>query len=766
MLAKFKALNTEETRKSVVYTDEGERHIIDTFQAKKLDPDVDVNLSGHWEKVDGFIFDYYVWVIDEAGVDVDIIVDSDKNMSTFLDDLILALTLGIGSRTNYALKLEDAVRIVAAEFMGGGYESYKWEQVPDIFQQKLSDSILDLAWAYISGGASGVSLLVTELLYESMDEAGIDVLAYATLPGALLEALESVVTAVVASLAISGVDDLLTLFENGSMLFAAHHPELCLAWLQMQDPNYTPEGHRLFVIDSYRIVHINCPVDVSVYNSRNELVAQIINDVPQKIEGSTIIAEFTADGEKRIYLPADDDFRVEITATGDGVLNYAVSEYSYAAAGYVKLTNYNNIPIQTGNVLNASVGKYSDTDAQDTADGSDTMYTLTIDGSDLTPTSVKQGEDAQSATYLVTAQPGNTESGYVNGGGVYVEGSFAQVSARPYDDCAFEGWYVGDTLVSTDAVYRFQVNAHTDLIAKFDGTRPPMPQDTQDPQPSEPSKYAVTASASKGGTIDPAGTQLISEGDSVTYTITADHYYKIGDVLVDGVSVGALESYTFSSVKAAHTIEVIFEEDIPFWEFSDTSSSDNTSSAGNKLADLANTYLFSYTDVLPRDWFYNDVTWAWQRGLADGGLTYQPLVNASRGTIVEFLWRLDGRMPVYEAPFTDTDEMSAAWASSVGVVNGYGNGKFGPTDDVTREQLAAILYRYAQHRGINVTARGNLSGFADDGKVSFWAADAMQWAVGAGIINGRTDGTLDPQGNATRAELATMLRRFATQFGV
>ena len=101
-----------------------------------------------------------------------------------------------------------------------------------------------------------------------------------------------------------------------------------------------------------------------------------------------------------------------------------------------------------------------------------------------------------------------------------------------------------------------------------------------------------------------------------------------------------------------------------------------------------------------------------------------------------------------------------AWASANGIVKGYDTGLFGPDDVITREQLAVILYGYARYKGLDVTVSGDLSGFADSASVSAWAADALQWANGQGLINGKNGNLLDPAGTATRAEAAAILSRF------
>ena len=149
-----------------------------------------------------------------------------------------------------------------------------------------------------------------------------------------------------------------------------------------------------------------------------------------------------------------------------------------------------------------------------------------------------------------------------------------------------------------------------------------------------------------------------------------------------------------------------------------------------------------------------------------GSGMFSPNEEITRGMLVTILYRLSGEPAVSEsAPFADVEtgsyyEKAVAWAAACGIVSGYENGSFGPNDAVTREQLAAILYRYARYQGQDVSASADLSGFADAGAVSGYAQPALAWASGSGLIVGTTDGTLDPQGTATRAQAATILMRF------
>lgn len=179
-----------------------------------------------------------------------------------------------------------------------------------------------------------------------------------------------------------------------------------------------------------------------------------------------------------------------------------------------------------------------------------------------------------------------------------------------------------------------------------------------------------------------------------------------------------------------------------------------------------------FDDVKANDWFSEDVRYAWENGLMNGtaASSFEPNSNITRGMIVTILHRLAGEPKVTaENPFKDvaagayyTDAI--IWAAEQGVVTGYDAATFGPNDSITREQMAAILWRYAKAEGADVSVGEdtNILSYDDALKVSEYAMAAMQWACGAGVINGVTESTLEPQGKATRAQTAAILHRYCT----
>lgn len=175
----------------------------------------------------------------------------------------------------------------------------------------------------------------------------------------------------------------------------------------------------------------------------------------------------------------------------------------------------------------------------------------------------------------------------------------------------------------------------------------------------------------------------------------------------------------------------------------------------------------SYDDVRAGDWFYESVVYVTERGLmmGTGEGRFQPELACDRAMLVTVLHRGEHSPQVSGVSFTDVPEdayyaSAVAWARLSGIVKGYGDGRFGPNDPLTREQMLVILYRYAEYKGFDVSARAALEDFSDGAQTAEYARSAMEWGVASGLVTGVGAGLLDPQGVVTRAQLAALLARF------
>lgn len=177
--------------------------------------------------------------------------------------------------------------------------------------------------------------------------------------------------------------------------------------------------------------------------------------------------------------------------------------------------------------------------------------------------------------------------------------------------------------------------------------------------------------------------------------------------------------------------------------------------------------LAKFVDLIPTSWYHEPIDYVLKRGIMDGMTDnmFGPEVTLTRAMVVTMLYAMDGKPSISNlSPFNDVAATDwfvnpVVWAADNGVVSGYDDGSFRPTNPVTREELATMLRSYAQYRNKDTSASGDLSAFVDQSTVSGWAAESVSWAVGHGIINGRSGNRIAPKGTATRAEAATMFTR-------
>ena len=433
---------------------------------------------------------------------------------------------------------------------------------------------------------------------------------------------------------------------------------------------------------------------------------------------------------------------------------------------------------------------------------------------------VKQSVSPTSYSISAYVAPAGAGTVTVNGSGTsatVTANSEVALAATANDGYRFTGWMENDRQVSTDATYTFKATGDRTLTAKFEKkvtgvtlntetlelftggsatlTATVEPSDaanqnvtwaSSDPSvatvdaagkvtavapgtatitvttadggftatctvtvrpdipPANPN-YRITVEATQGGTVtaDPTAAKA---GTTVTLTPVPHRGYQVGTVAVTdrfGEAVAVTEqadgTYTFTMPNGQVTVTVTFAEaPLPF------------------------------PDVTEGDWFYDAVRYAYETGLMDGveDNLFAPNSETTRAQLVTILYRLAGQPAVSgDLPFTDVEAGTwytdaVAWAAQNGIVNGVSDTEFAPGDDITREQLAVILYRYAAYQGYDVSQRADLSGFGDASSISDYAQEALSWAHAQGLVLGFEDGSLRPQGTASRAQIAAVLMRF------
>lgn len=263
--------------------------------------------------------------------------------------------------------------------------------------------------------------------------------------------------------------------------------------------------------------------------------------------------------------------------------------------------------------------------------------------------------------------------------------------------------------------------------------------------------YKVTTSAVNNGGVN-ASPSNAEKGAAITITLSPDKGYKL-----DKLTVTDGSGKTVSTVKKSDTV----------YTFTMPASAVKVGVSYVKATETPSETKFN--DVSANDWFASAVDYVTGKGMMNGTAdnTFSPKANTTRGMVVTVLYRLENQPSTSAASFTDVASgayyaNAVAWANANGIVSGYGSGKFGPNDKVTREQLAAILYRYAQYKkyDVSVGEDTNILSYDDAQSISSYAIPAIQWACGAGVVTGKSGSKLDPKGNATRAEVAAMLMRF------
>lgn len=318
----------------------------------------------------------------------------------------------------------------------------------------------------------------------------------------------------------------------------------------------------------------------------------------------------------------------------------------------------------------------------------------------------------------------------------------------------FEGWYTYSRGYDRhyDAGVEVMITADVTFVADWD--RQSSGGSSGGSSSSSSNRYTVSVdSGIDNGSISVSPSRA-ERGDTVTITIDPDEGYELDSLTVRDSRGNRIDverqsdtRYTFEMPSGRVTVDASFTEVAETPETPDQ--------------------IGSFTDVDTDDWFADAVQYMLDNGMMNGvtDTTFGPGTTTTRGMIVTILYRLEGEPDTTASSFTDAASGmyyadAVAWAQANSIVTGITETIFAPDQAITREQMAAILYRYAQYKGYDVTASNDLSSYTDASRISAYATAAMQWANAEGLITGNTSTTINPTGNATRAEVATILMRF------
>lgn len=367
-------------------------------------------------------------------------------------------------------------------------------------------------------------------------------------------------------------------------------------------------------------------------------------------------------------------------------------------------------------------------------------------------------QPAPPTTYTITADVTPIGAGTVTADkSTATAGETVTLTATANSGYYFVRWEQSGVEVSTSATYAFAMPAEDIAVRAVFAQNSGGGGSSGSSGSSDPTYSVSLPSRVTGGSVT-ATKRYAEKGETFRFTVTPDEGYELDTLTVTDSKGKEIDltymsgnEYTFQMPAGRVEIKVSFREIVVEPE------------------------PLPFTDVSENAWYAEAVRYVYAHGLMEGtsATAFSPDATTSRSMIAAILWRMAGSPVVnYAMDYTDVAQgqwysEAIRWAASEGIVGGYGNGLFGTNDPITREQFAVMLYRYAQEQGYDVSVgeNTNILSYTDAADLAEYAIPAMQWAVGAGLINGTGDGsTLTPQGQATRAQAAVMLMRFCEKY--
>ena len=585
---------------------------------------------------------------------------------------------------------------------------------------------------------------------------------------------------------VAGSDGSSSINENGLLTIGAEETAQTLTVMASSIALSTKHDSAVVTITVEKVEAVVLAVTVlpdtaTVEKGKSQLFEAIVaiqGDAEQAVDWTVNSSNvFTSIDENGLLTVGPNESAVTLTIT-------ATSKSDKTKLGTATVTIENAPPtlkapsIQTGSLPDGNVGTVYGEGL--TADGDETIFWSVTNGKlptglILSRTGVISGTPTENAVFIFTVEARNSAGAdskeytveihtiynikfNANGGEVSPEFGVTEADAKlgslPTPTRAnyrFEAWFTaesGGDEVTTDTVFV----GDTEIFARW------IPVRSGQTNIGGPSKNDPENDGSKVeiGDVENGAVEVDNKepkpGDKVNIDVKPDEGYKVGDVTVkdeegNELPVTKNEDGGYSFIYGGNKVKI----EVRFIPLGDDPAGWNP-----------------FIDIKESDWFHDDVKYVWGEGLMLGtsSNTFAPQSSTTRAMVVTILWRLEGEpAPDGNCPFTDVTAdwyaNAVTWASENGIVEGYGEGLFWPELSITREQLATILYRYADWKGLDISAGKYTSPpFEDVSEISGYAILAMRWAYASGLLKGRTESTIVPDGTATRAELAAILHRF------
>ncbi|MCL2124960.1 MAG: VWA domain-containing protein [Oscillospiraceae bacterium] len=416
------------------------------YKFKQLEKDMLDQFTGDFDVLSGYRPDWYL--IDDFRFhqgningfegklyDVGPYECIDISMDVFFDQLFCPFLFDVvfKSRNNYVNNYQKTMvdQITAAQ-------SFALTQVAGVLKKPIQDAVTDeFLWRAMSGGAVA-STLVSIVPADSDRNIPI-----------------TINSKDFNNKSITPSQSKAQVTNNAAALMQGHFPELYLAWMRSLPADYFGGVARRNPV-YYRIVHINCPVNIEVYDEDGLLLGTIVDNVPQELADEGISLSFDENGQKILYLPADSGYTIKVVATDAGTMTFSIAEYSRDFGMNTRLVNYYDIPLEAGDVFEANLDAVND---------------------DLTPTSyelsgpfgiIAPDEDLAEDNVAIYSVKLEVEgNGFAVGGGLSYKGEYTNLSATPEQGESFLGWYEGGSLVTAEPEYRFSVRSDAVMVARF-----------------------------------------------------------------------------------------------------------------------------------------------------------------------------------------------------------------------------------------------------------------------------------------------------------